>query len=92
MVRQAYNLQSDSPPRCFQYPPGTIHSRYNVIVCAPYALRPHDCSVTSNFYFLIPSPFVTQPPAPSPLAAVSLFSVPVSLTQMLSECNTLLGN
>lgn len=38
-------------------------------------LHPCDDSVTTNLYFLLPSPFLPSPVTASPLAALSLFSV-----------------
>ena len=32
-----------------------------------WTLYPHDCSVTSNLYFLIPSPFFAHPPTSTPI-------------------------
>ena len=56
-----------------------IHSYYNIIYYIPYALHPCDYSVTTSLHFSVPSPFSPSLPAPSPLAAISLFSVPVRL-------------
>ena len=36
-----------------------------------FTLHPYDYSVTTNLYFLIPSPFPPSPPTPSPLAVTN---------------------
>ena len=46
-------------------------------------LRPHDCSVTTSLYFLMPLPFSLSPPTSFPLATTSPLSVSESWTDTL---------
>lgn len=66
-------------PQYFQYL--STHSYYNIIgyvpVCCP--LHPCDCSVTTNVYFLTPSPCSPVPQGPSPPTTIGLCSVSGSL-------------
>lgn len=38
-------------------------------------LHPHDCFVTTDLYYSIPSPFSASAPSPLPLTTFSLLSV-----------------
>ena len=63
VVRPLYSLY------IVQYSAGTIHVYYNIIEYIPYTLlNPCDYSVMTSLYFLIPSPFLPNPPTPSHLA------------------------
>ena len=75
-------------PQYFQYSTGTIHSDYNIINYIPYAVLYIPVTIllllvcTSQFLYL----FHPVPQSPSPLAAISLFSVPMSLLLFCLYC------
>ena len=58
----------------------------NIIDCIPSlcsTLHPHGYFVTTDLYFLTPSPFSPSPQPPSPQATTSLFSLSVSPSSVL---------
>ena len=72
----------------FQYPPGTIHSYYNIIYYIPYDVIYIPIHfVTTDFYLLITSHFCPVPPNPSLIDTISLcvsvFHFSVSMTVLI---------
>ena len=79
MVRQSHTLQSTSPDISG---PTWHHSQllqYYQLRSLCCTLHPHDYSVTTNLYFLIPSPFSPVPQPSSHLSNIKMFSVSMSL-------------
>ena len=78
MVRYLYNLWGD--------PPISLAPTWSCTVitilwlyCLCCTLHPHDCLVTTDLYFLIPSPFHLAPQTLSHRTTIHLFSVSMSL-------------
>ena len=87
VVRQSRASQSGLPIRQVPTWPHSWLLWYYWLCSLCCHLLPHDYSVTTNLYLIIPSPLYPVPQLSSLLTTISLFSVSVSLFLFCSFCS-----
>ena len=82
MVGQSHASQSGPPDISSTHLAPYVVNTALLTVFPVLTLHPCDYFVTTNLYFLIPSPFYPDPQPLSPLTTISLFTVSMSLSSL----------